>query len=511
MAIYLTIDDHQTDDAYQFEVGGVLSDYGPIINESIAVFPTVPDGGVFVPDVEYRIWKERGGETDPFRKCFTFVLSADGGVTYGERFGLPGDTSGVTLNVAVHNGDWTDIVPRMPNLALGEVDTVTETEEVYTRKKTSKGYEFALIDVDDLASLLADRLNITPLPAYRHVRIWRARTGADPFADYELFQIWRAQSEEETLPAYRRIRIWRAIAPTVPNAPSNLSIFLTTGYQYKLRYTDNSNNETSFEVEWAIGSGAFTSLGSIPPNETESGVLSIDGLSTYRFRVRAVNAAGASAWSNTATLTPQTGSAPAAPTELSVFYVGDNIRATWRDNANSESAQTLFYRVMGTQSWTQGPVVNPDLTQYDFPALANRNVGYNFYISASNSYGTSSPSNIADLDPPLFLSMRARVVPTTGSNKRVEIEAITSQAINPQFLIATAAGQIGGYFPPFSAAFGTQTYWLEYDSADLGSTAVDELVSIRARNAANTSQVSNLYAITVLNLNQNWTTLLIIS
>lgn len=89
--------------------------------------------------------------------------------------------------------------------------------------------------------------------------------------------------------------------PTVITSPTNLSA------SYKktvltLRWTDRSNNETGFEIQRApSGTSNWVQIGTAAANAT-SWTMTGHPTGTWLFRVRAVNASGQSAWSNTATL-----------------------------------------------------------------------------------------------------------------------------------------------------------------------------------------------------------------
>jgi PKD repeat protein len=90
-----------------------------------------------------------------------------------------------------------------------------------------------------------------------------------------------------------------AAAAGVPNAPSGLAAQIASGQaMVALVWADNSSDETGFEIERCTKSSAgcaFAPLASTPANTP--GYADFTTISAYRYRVRAVNAAGASAWS----------------------------------------------------------------------------------------------------------------------------------------------------------------------------------------------------------------------
>src|SRR5262249_11814016 len=93
--------------------------------------------------------------------------------------------------------------------------------------------------------------------------------------------------------------------PATPPAPSHLTATTASKNQINLAWTDNSNNETGFEVDRASNS-SFTSglvTANSGANVTTYSATGLARGSTYYFRVRAFNNSGNSAFSNTATAT----------------------------------------------------------------------------------------------------------------------------------------------------------------------------------------------------------------
>ncbi len=94
--------------------------------------------------------------------------------------------------------------------------------------------------------------------------------------------------------------------PTPPAAPSNLTATVQSATSVLLNWSDNSSDETGFVVEYST-SGTFTTIVntiSVGSNVTSQAVSGLTTNTTYYFRVRAVNAVGASANSNTVSATP---------------------------------------------------------------------------------------------------------------------------------------------------------------------------------------------------------------
>jgi hypothetical protein len=93
--------------------------------------------------------------------------------------------------------------------------------------------------------------------------------------------------------------------PSPPAAPGNLSANAASRSQIRLSWTDHSANETGFSIERCTGAGCNNFA---PVTQVAAGVTTVvdSGLArrtTYRYRVRALGAAGNSAYSTIASAT----------------------------------------------------------------------------------------------------------------------------------------------------------------------------------------------------------------
>jgi predicted phage tail protein len=88
--------------------------------------------------------------------------------------------------------------------------------------------------------------------------------------------------------------------PTTPNAPSNLRVTSVANRRISLAWDDNSSNETGFRLERCTGA-TCTNFAQITETGANVTTFNNNGLArrtTYRYRVRAFNASGNSAYSN---------------------------------------------------------------------------------------------------------------------------------------------------------------------------------------------------------------------
>lgn len=92
--------------------------------------------------------------------------------------------------------------------------------------------------------------------------------------------------------------------PPVPNVPTNLTATAASNSQIDLNWIDNSNNETGFQVKRSpTSTGTFTVIATTGPGATTYSNTGLTGSTTYYYRVLAVNSAGSSRSSNTASAT----------------------------------------------------------------------------------------------------------------------------------------------------------------------------------------------------------------
>ena len=85
-----------------------------------------------------------------------------------------------------------------------------------------------------------------------------------------------------------------------PSAPSNLAAAAQVGSQINLSWVDNSSTEEGFLIERSLNGNSFQVIYTAGPNVTAYASTGLQNNTRYYFRVRAFNALGSSAYSNTA-------------------------------------------------------------------------------------------------------------------------------------------------------------------------------------------------------------------
>lgn len=172
--------------------------------------------------------------------------------------------------------------------------------------------------------------------------------------------------------------------PNPPADPTNMTFSSVTENSIQVNWSDNSLNEDNFEIQRSLtGTGGWTNLGEPTVNYYEYTGLAEN--TEYFFRVRAVNAGGASNWltgSETTLL-----SAPDQPSNMTFSLVTESsMRVNWVDNADNEDNFQIQRSLTGTGGWID--LGEPVLNYYDYGGL-DENTEYFFRVRAVNDGGVS--------------------------------------------------------------------------------------------------------------------------
>ena len=91
-----------------------------------------------------------------------------------------------------------------------------------------------------------------------------------------------------------------AVVPVVPAAPSGLTATAISRTQINLAWVDNSGDETGFKIERCKTANCtnYVEVSQVAANVTTFADTGLTKNTTYRYRVRAFNAGGNSAYSN---------------------------------------------------------------------------------------------------------------------------------------------------------------------------------------------------------------------
>ncbi|MGV8847270.1 multicopper oxidase domain-containing protein [Tessaracoccus sp.] len=283
-------------------------------------------------------------------------------------------------------------------------------------------------------------------------------------------------------------------------APTNLTATLQSGPRVRLTWRDNATNETGFVVERSTDAGAtFTTIATPGVNRNTGTVTWTDTTTvtgtTYAYRVRAVNAAGPSAPSNTVTVGVLLPGTPAGVTGTAAPR-GNNQRVTvaWGDVVN-ETGYTIQWST--TQAFTRvsgSGTAAANATTFTTPTISSGSIWW-FRVRSTNVIGASAWST------PVMVGNAAAaptiLTATLQSGPRVRL-TWRDNATNETGFVVERSADAGATFttiatPGANRNTGTVTYT---DTTPVAGNTYS--YRITAVNAAGTSVPSNTVAVGVL-------------
>lgn len=183
-------------------------------------------------------------------------------------------------------------------------------------------------------------------------------------------------------------------AQVAPNAPSGLTATAVSTSQIDLKWTDNANNETGYQVERSPNGTTFTKIADLSANVTAYQNTGLTPMTDYYYRVRAVNAVGTSAYSNTGTAKTQNVPVPGAPTNFTAVPTApDLIQLRWA-KPTANATQIVIERAKGDGNFVQIAKVAATVLQYEDKSELET-ADYFYRIKAVNAGGESPYSLLA--------------------------------------------------------------------------------------------------------------------
>lgn len=183
---------------------------------------------------------------------------------------------------------------------------------------------------------------------------------------------------------------------------------------------------------------------------------------------------------------PATGTAPNAPSNVTVSSITQTTAiVSWSDNATNETAQQL-YIALSTGGFSKVADIAAGVTSTSVSGLA-AGTTYRVYLTASNSYGTSGTSNTAT-----FATTAATPV-VTAPSASFTASATSGIAAQTTFTFAsTSTGTVTSYL----WQFGDGTTANTSSASHVYSTAGSYTVSLTVSNSGGSSSASRVISVT---------------
>ncbi|MCF0062378.1 T9SS type A sorting domain-containing protein [Dyadobacter chenwenxiniae] len=180
-----------------------------------------------------------------------------------------------------------------------------------------------------------------------------------------------------------------------PNAPGKLAAISVSTVQVNVSWEDNALNESGFQLERSLNGTAFTKIADLGPNIKSYQNTGLDAATTYYYRVRAVNAAGASAYSNVDSATTDNLPVPDMPENFTAVPIApDVVELRWSAVSENTKEVIIERSKSVTNQFVQIGKVAANVLQFqDKDSLANTN--YYYRIKAINAGGSSPYSLIS--------------------------------------------------------------------------------------------------------------------
>jgi hypothetical protein len=260
----------------------------------------------------------------------------------------------------------------------------------------------------NLAGVIASNVNVSSLQAYYtsksnvQVNGYSATKSATATTLHSAFNSGDAiHLNQAGNTAMSNLLFGILVPQTPPIAPSSLSVSSVSSSQINLVWSDNSTNETAFQIEQSLTSGSgFTLVATTSPNITSYTVTGLTANTQYFYRIRAINTGGTSAYSPEVNAFSLPIMPPITPSNLSASsFSSSQINLTWTDASDNETGFQI------EQSLTTG-------------------VGFSLIAPATQNISTYSDTGLSP-NTKYFYRIRA-INNTSVSTYSLEVSATTS-------------------------------------------------------------------------------------
>ena len=251
--------------------------------------------------------------------------------------------------------------------------------------------------------------------------------------------------------------------PTAPATPTGATANATSSSAIDVTWVDQSNNETGFDVERAMGSsGPFVLISTTPADATTFTDQGLAPATQYCYRIRAINNTESSNYTSQVCATTQSAPplVPAAPTQLNASVLSDVlISLDWIDQAQNENGFEVERAMGSAGSFSPIATTAANTAVFDDSGLTPA-TQYCYRVRAFNNAGNSDNSNeiCATTDPsaPQIPNAPGGLTAVAMSEDRVNL-AWTDESDDEIFFDIEQSNSTNGPFSPVAAAGENET------------------------------------------------------
>lgn len=231
-----------------------------------------------------------------------------------------------------------------------------------------------------------------------------------------------------------------------PDTPGNLIAEAISSTDIQLTWIDCSDNETGFELYESIGnSGNFQLEVIASSNDTTETLRNRTVLTTYYYRLRAVNSYGNSDYSETVWVTPGSFS-PNPPLNFQASVLSPTeVRLTWQDSSDNEEGFEIFESIGNNQNYILKETAGTNSTGLTITELSP-NTTYFYRIRSVNSWGSSAFTNEVTITMPHGIPLAPSELQAEAvSATQIDLEWIDNSDNEIGFKIERKIGENGNY------------------------------------------------------------------
>src|SRR5690606_21861258 len=241
-------------------------------------------------------------------------------------------------------------------------------------------------------------------------------------------------------------------------APSALSAMAAGASQINLSWTDNSSNETGFEIQRSLSSGSgFTTIHTTAANATSYNNTGLNSSTTYYYRVRAVNAEGSSEYTSNASATTGAETIAAPSNLVATTASSTSINLTWNDNSSNETGFQIQRAPTSGGTYSTIHTTAANVTSYTNTGLSS-NTTYYYRVRATNGTINSAYTSLASATTTVTLAAPGCVMARAVSSTTVELSWGDSNTAESGYQIERSTSPTSGFSVVTTTGANTTAY-----------------------------------------------------